>query len=366
MDLAASKGCINLGPGYCNLRTDHRVLRAAQEAIARGDNYYTECDGIPQLKRAIAERYAESRQLSITPENVLVTGGSTGGLESICKCFLEPGDEVVMFEPFYQYHLRQVVDRGATVRLVRLSPPDWTFSLEELQKAITPRTKLLVMANPNNPTGKVFTRRELEDIGAICRRSGVISVCDEVYEYLVDPEHPHISLAGMPEMFNHTLTLSSAGKTFRVTGWRVGWLVGPTSVIKPLSVKSDETYLCAPAPLQQAVAHCMALPADYFEGIQNEFRDKRRLIIEALKAGGFTPTQADGAFYVLASYEQFGYRNDLEALRSVIEDFRVLTLPGSAFYRDSDSTGMLRFCFAIEDDLLKTACDRLAGARVRN
>src|SRR5216684_2461457 len=246
MALAASKGCINLGPGVCSVRIHPMVQEAALNAIASGNNSYTDADGIPAIKAAVANRYAACNQMKITPANVLVTCGATGAFESVCKCFLGPGDEVLMFEPFYQYHARQVADRGGVIRCVSLRPPAWNFSVEELEKAITEKTKLLVMANPNNPTGKVFSREELTAIGSICRKHGVIVVCDEVYEYLVSKDRPHVSMAGLPEMFEHTLTLSSAGKTFLVTGWRVGWLIGPAGVIHSLTVKSDETYLCAP------------------------------------------------------------------------------------------------------------------------
>ena len=365
MALAESKGCVNLGPGVCALRTHPRVLEAAQRAIASGGNSYTEADGIPQLKSAIANKYAAYNQMNITPGNVLVSCGATGAFESVCKCFLEPGDEVLMFEPFYQYHARQVVDRGAVVRCVSLRPPAWTFSEQELENAITEKTKLLVMANPNNPTGKVFSRAELTTIGAVCRRHGVITVCDEVYEHLVSHDRPHVSIASLPEMFEHTLTLSSAGKTFLVTGWRVGWLIGPANAIAPLAVKSDETYLCAPAPLQHAVAECLAFTSDFFEEIQSQFQKKRIRIFSALEAAGFTPHVADGAFYVLAGYEQLGYRNDLEATKGLIEDFGIIALPGSTFSPSGKNTGMLRFCFAVEDNLLDTACERLATATAR-
>jgi aminotransferase len=360
MKKAGVNGCVNLGPGFCNMKIHPRVLEAAQRAIFAGTHHYTPADGLPGLKAAIAKRYAEYNRMPIEPANVLVTSGATAGLECICKCFLEPGDEVVMFEPFYQYHMRQLVERQAVVKLVRLSPPNWVFSAEDLRSSITPRTKLLVMSNPHNPTGKVFSRQELEMIGAICRERGVIVVCDEVYEYLVTPRHPHISIASLPGMFDHTLTVSSAGKTFRVTGWRVGWIVGPADVMGPLANKSDETYVCAPVPLQHAVAECLAFPAEYFHDLQSEFERKRTRLIAALPAAGFRPTSTQGAFYVLGQYDQSQYHNDGEAITSLIEDFGVLALPGSAFYRNVGCTGFLRFCFAIDDDLVEMACERLA------
>lgn len=365
MELAAGKDCVNLGPGVCNLQLHPLVLQAAQRALAPGQHSYTECDGVAPLKAAIAKRYAAYNRLSISPANVLATCGATGAFESVCKCFLEPGDEVIMFEPFYQYHVRQVLDRGATVRYVRLHPPDWTFNRQELAAALSVKSKLLVMANPNNPTGKVFSRQELEEIGNICRDAGVIVVCDEVYEYLVSPRRPHTSMAGLPGMFDQTLTLSSAGKTFQVTGWRVGWLVGPETIIGTLAVKADETYLCAPAPLQYAVAECLSLADDFFSEIQQRFESKRRRIVSALEEAGFSPHTSDGAFYVLAGYEKFGYRNDLEATAGLIQDFGIISVPGSVFCSKENPIHMLRFCFAVEDDALDLACDRLGCGAAR-
>lgn len=365
MALAISKGCANLGPGFCSLRLHPRVLEAAQKAMASDNHYYTEVDGIPSLKKALVQRYAAYNQLAIIPANVLATCGATGAFECICKCFLEPADEVVMFEPFYQYHQRQVTERGAIVRYVRLHPPEWNFSAEELERAITQKTKLLVMANPNNPTGKIFSREELMRIGEICRKARIIVVCDEVYEYLVSQDHPHVSMASLPEMFEHTLTLSSAGKTFQVTGWRVGWLIGPPSVVGALAVKADETYLCAPAPLQYAIAECLMFNSEFFDEVQRKFQKKRSRTIAALRAGGLTPHLSEGAFYVLAGYERLGYSTDLGAVKSLLEEFGVLALPGSIFSANAANTGMLRFCFAVEDDVLEMACDRLARVTSR-
>jgi aminotransferase len=364
MKLAASKGCINLGPGTCELRPHPKVLEAARNAVTDRHNSYTPCDGIPELKAAIMDRYAAYNQMQMAPENVLVTCGATGAFESICKGFLEPGDEVILFEPFYKYHVRQIVERGGVPRYVRLHLPGWTFSPQELEEVITKKPKLLVMSNPNNPTGKVFSRQELETIGAICRRAGVIVVCDEVYENMTGQEWPHVSMASLPGMFDHTLTISSAGKTFLVTGWRVGWLIGPSAVMGPLGIKSDETYLCAPTPQQYAVADCLRFRDGFFEEIPVRFHRKRTLVCNALREAGFTPHLSQGAFYVLAGYEHLGYRTDLEAMKTLIEDFGIAAIPGNEFFVGADTTGMLRFCFAIEDDLLETACQRLANVHI--
>ena len=227
-------GGVNLGQGNCNLPPDPRVLAAAREAIASGKNSYAIYTGIARLREAVAQRYNLYNHLPISSENVLITSGATGALECICRAFLEPGDEVILFAPLYQYHVRLVLERGATPRFVDLRGPEWSFSESELEAAFSPRTKLLVFANPNNPTGKVFTEAELLAIGQACRRHRAIAVADEVYEYIVYDDRRHISIASLPGMFDHVLTISSASKTFFVTGWRVGWLAGPSGVVSAI------------------------------------------------------------------------------------------------------------------------------------
>lgn len=355
-----SRGGINLGQGTCALPPHPKVLEAARRAIAGGHNSYTRFDGIPRLKEAIASRYQAYNGLPITPANVLVTSGATGAFECICKCFVEPGDEVILLEPAYQYHVLQVVEQGGIPRYVRLRPPDWSVIPEELERAISTKTKLLVMSNPNNPTGRVFSREELETIGSICRKAGVIVVSDEVYEYILTEGHTHTSMASLPGMFDHTLTLSSASKTFFVTGWRVGWIIGPADIMPALGIKSDQTYVCAPAPLQEAIADCMSFGEDFFQGIAIPFQRKRRQLCRALESSGFKFHAPEGAYYILAEYDKLDYGSDIEAMKGLMESTNVGSVPGSAFFPTMENTGTLRFCFALSDDLLNLACERLA------
>lgn len=350
---------VNLGQGTCDLPPHPEVLRAAHDAIDAGHNSYTLFDGIPALKQAIADRYHSYNRMDVKTENVLVTGGATGGLECVCKCFLEEGNEVILFEPIYQYHVKLVEERGAVTRFVQLRPPGWRFDIKELEAAFTDRTKLFLFANPNNPSGKVFSRDELTAIGDACRRHGVIAVVDEVYEYIVGPGKEHISLASLPDMFGHTITLSSASKTLFVTGWRVGWAVGPEEVMEPLGVKSDETYVCAPAPLQHAVAEALRLGDDFFNTIRVPFNRRRDMLCSALSAAGFDPHVPDGAYYILADYTKLGYKTDLDAMNGLIDRAGVGTIPGNAFFPSLSSTGMLRFCYALPDDLIERGCELL-------
>ena len=352
---------INLGQGTCDLPPHPEVISAAHRAIDSGHNSYTLFDGIPALKEAVADRYRSYNRMHIGSENVLITGGATGGLECVCKCFIEPGDEVILFEPIYQYHVKLIEERGGVARFVQLRSPDWRFDADELEAAFTDRTKLFVFANPNNPSGKVFDRDELNLIGEACRRHQVVAVSDEVYEYIIGPDKKHVSLASLPGMFDHTLTLSSASKTLFVTGWRVGWVVGPKAVMGPLGVKSDETYVCAPAPLQHAVAQSLRLGDDFFDDIRAPFDRRRDKLCAALSRAGFVPHIPEGAYYILADHTALGFRSDLEAVNSLIDKVRVGSIPGNSFFPSQQNTGLLRFCYALEDDLIDKGCDLLTS-----
>jgi aminotransferase len=358
-------GGINLGQGTCDLPTNSEILKAAHRAIDEGHNSYTLFDGIVSLKEAIVRRYKAYNNLNITPENVLVTGGATGALECICKCFLEAGDEVILFEPIYQYHVNLVVERGAIPRFIRLSPPDWSFDSDDLESAFSERTKLLVFANPNNPCGKVFSQEELTLIGEACRSRGVIVVTDEVYEYILADGVKHLTLASLPGMFEHCLTISSASKTLFVTGWRVGWLIGPEDVMGPLGVKSDETYICAPAPFQHAVARALDLGDDFFANIRIPFQRRRDKLSQALTAAGLRPFNPEGAYYTLADYTALGFADDVRAMDGLIEQVGVGSVPGNAFFPSEEKTGLLRFCFAVTDQLLERGCEMLTSKPIK-
>jgi len=363
---SATKGnYINLGAGTCEIVPHPRVLKAAQAAIRYSQNSYAPLGGIEKLKNSIAQHSAIYHGLKLRPDEISITCGATGAFEAVCKAFIEPGDEVVMFEPFYQYHVRQILERGGIPRYVSLQAPNWEVSPELLRKSISENTKFLVLTNPNNPTGKIFSRDELTAIAQVCRAAGIFVVADEVYEHTVQPE-AHMSMASLPGMFEHTLTISSAGKTFFVTGWRVGWVSGPAEIISLLAVKSDETYLCAPTPLQYAVAECLGFKEEFFRSIASRFDQARIQLCSSLATAGFTPLNPQGAFYVLASYQQLGYQDDVEAVKAMRDKFGIVAVPGAAFLEQRERSGMLRFCLGVERDVLNIACERLMDVRVRS
>lgn len=356
-------GGINLGQGTCRLATHPEVLEAAQRAIRDGHNSYTIYSGVLPLREALVEKYANHNQMKIQIENVLVTSGATGGFDSVCKCFLDPGDEVIMFEPIYQYHLKLVSQRGAVPRYVSLRPPHWNFDINDLEAAITGKTKFLILCNPNNPCGKVFTKEELIAIGNLCKARGVFVVTDEVYEYIVSDGAKHVSMASLPGMFENTLTISAASKTFFVTGWRIGWLIAPESIMEPIAVRSDETYICAPAPLQHAIAHAFTLGERFFNNIGVQFQGKRECLSKALREAGLKPYDPVGAYYTLCDYTELGFKDDESAMNALIDSARIGTVPGNAFFPRRSETGLLRFCFAVPDDELERACDMLTASK---
>jgi aminotransferase len=353
-------GGVNLGQGTCPLQPHPDVTSAAYEAMQQGKNSYAPFDGVPPLKEALVKRYAAYNGLRIGTGNVLVSAGATGAFESVCKALLEPGDEVVLLEPVYNYHLRQVEERGAVPRFVPLHAPDWRLDVAELEAAFTLKTKFLVFSNPHNPTGKVFRREELEAVGEACRRNGVVVVVDEVYEYILSEGHRHVSMASLPGMFEHTITLSAASKTLFVTGWRVGWAVGPADVMPALGVKSDETYVCAPTPLQHAVARMYARDDDFFDRVHDGFQRKAEKLVPALNAAGLKAKIPDGAYYILADYRELGYTSDVEAMRGLIESKRIGAIPANEFFVGGGDTGLLRVCYALPDSEIDRACELLS------
>jgi len=361
--IVEAMGGINLAQGTCALPVAEELMEAASRAMRKGHNSYTFFDGIPRLKEAVARRCAAYNRLPVGPENVLVTSGATGAFEVVCKSFIHPGDRVVMFEPIYQYHVRQARHAGADVRFVPLAPPEWDFDPAVLEDALSGGARLLVLSNPHNPTGKVFTSAELAVVAELCIRHDVVAVVDEVYEYILGPGMEHTSLAALPGMFERTVSLSSASKTFFVTGWRVGWLTGPPEVLGALGRMSDETYVCAPAPFQHAVSEGLDFPDAFFEQIRAPFHRRMQQLVEALEEIGWEPCAPRGAYYVLARYPPGFGGDDRTAMHALLDATGVAAVPGREFFPSRADSGMLRFCYAVSDETLERACDQMMRLR---
>ena len=354
-------GGVNLSQGVCDLAVPEPVRRAAKAAIDSGQNSYSRHDGTGELRRAIAAKYRKRAGLDVDPEtNVVVSAGATGALYCACLALLEPGDEVILFEPFYSYHQSTLIATEAVPVFVPTSSPDWSFSSAELAKVVTDRTRAIIVNNPSNPSGKVWTRAELEVIADFCKQHDLFVFTDEIYEHFVYDGLEHISVASLPGMWDRTITISGLSKTFSITGWRIGYAVCPASWAQAIGDFSDLVYVCAPTPLQiGAAAGIVELDDQYFDTLVAEYRKKRELICNALDNARLAPCVPQGAYYVLADISSLPGDDSKARAMHLLEKTGVASVPGQSFFTGPEGEGMARFCFAKEDDVIEDACRRL-------
>src|ERR1051325_402288 len=357
-------GGINLGQGICDLPTIPELVEGACDAIAQSKATYSKFEGIDLLRERIAKKVEHFNGYRIDPATQLVvTVGSTGGFAAAALATLNAGDEVILFEPYYGYHLNTLRVLGITPKFVPLNPPDWLIDFDRLRAAFTPKTKAIVVCTPSNPCGKVFTPDELERIGALCREFGAWAFTDEIYEYIVYDGRRHTSMASLESCRDLTITVSGFSKTFSVTGWRIGYGGANPRVISSLGLVNDLFYVCAPTPLQWGIARALEVGDDYYAQLAADYGKKRDLLADALRDAGFTPYVPQGAYYMLAEVpEELG--DDRKAADWLIENARVASVPGSAFYVSERGKRLLRFCFAKDFGALEEACRRLRAARV--
>jgi aminotransferase len=356
-------GGVNLAQGVCDTEVPEVVAEGAIAAIRAGLNIYTRMDGIARLRSAIAAKVERTLGLVVDPEReVLVTSGATGAFHAAAMALLNPGDEVLLFEPFYGYHVNTLKSLRVVSVPVALEAPDWKLDLEAVRAAITPKTRALLINTPSNPAGKVFTRVELEGLAAIAQEFDLFVFTDEIYEHFIYGDAKHLSPATIPGMRERTIVMSGFSKTFSVTGWRVGYLLAGAKWLGSIAYFHDLTYVCAPAPMQQGVADGVEqLGAEFYEGLAREHELKRTMIVDALRAAGMTPQVPDGAYYVLASAANLPGATAAEKARVLLARTGVASVAGSAFFRPGKGEDLLRFCFAKKDEDLKEACRRLRG-----
>jgi aminotransferase len=359
----ARVGGINLSQGVCDTPLPSPIADAVAEGVARGYNIYTRHDGITELREAIAAKQHAFYGVTVDPDTqVIVSGGATGALYSACLALLDAGDEVVLFEPYYGYHLNTLRSMGVVPSFVPMYPPDWTFSGADLERVITPRTRAIVVNTPGNPSGKVYTRPELELIRDVAVRHDLIVLTDEIYEHFLFDGRPHVSPATIPGMADRTITISGFSKTFSITGWRLGYAIAPDAWAQTIGFYSDLVYVCAPAPLQYAVARGMAqLDRGYYDGLSEEYARKRAMICEALERAGLTPFVPQGAYYVIADASRLPGRDSKDRAMYLLQKTGVASVPGEAFFQRREGANYLRFCFAKNDEVLAEACERLAS-----
>jgi aminotransferase len=354
-------GGINLAQGICDTPVPAPVEAEALAAIRAGHNIYTRHDGIARLRNAIAEKQQRDYGLSYDPETeVLVSSGATGGLHAAAMALLNPGDEVLLFEPFYGYHVATLKAMRIKPVLVALAEPDWALDADALHAAITPRTRAIILNTPANPSGKVFTRVELEAVAEVVREHDLFVFTDEIYEYFVYDGLRHISPATLDGMRERTIVISGFSKTFSVTGWRLGYVTADARWMAAMGYFHDLTYVCAPSALQHgAAAGLEQLPAEFYRQLAADHQLKRERMLAALRDVGMEPSVPAGAYYVLARANRLPGTTSALKARHLLAKTGVAAVAGSAFFRHGRGEDLLRFCFAKKDQELDEACARL-------
>jgi aminotransferase len=364
-------GGINMAQGICDTPVPDAVAAAVGPAIAGGRNTYSRCEGTDELRQALAARMSEAGVTYDAETEVVVTIGATGAFQIAATALLVPGDEVLVFEPFYGYHVSTLRTLGLVPAFVPLAlertnaGTRWTLDGDALRAALGPRTRAIVVNTPSNPCGKVFSRDELVRIGAIAEEADLWIFTDEVYEHFVYDGHEHVSPAALPGLRERTVTMSSLSKTLSITGWRLGWMAADAKWARAFAQINDLVYVCAPTPLQVAAAAGLgALGPDYRTRLAREHQSKRDRICSALADAGLEPCVPEGAYYVLADASRLPGSTGMERAMHLLHATRVATVPGNAFHTEGRGHDLLRFCFGKTDEDLDEACRRLRETRL--
>ncbi len=360
--LAAQTGSINLGQGFPDTDGPAEAISAAAKAMADGHNQYPPGPGVPELREAICAHQDRYYGLRLDPAtDVLVTTGATEGVASAILALAGPGDEVVMFEPYFDSYAAVVAMAGAHARPVRLSPPDYAFDVDAFEAAFSERTRVVLLNSPHNPTGKVFDRAELEAIAEVCRRRDVVVVTDEVYEHLAFDGRPHIPMATLDGMAERTLSVSSAGKTFSLTGWKIGWVTGRAELVDAArTVKQFLTYVSG-APLQHGIATALGLPDAVVADVRDRLQSKRDRLCDGLEAAGLDVFRPQGTYFVLADIGPLGATDGVTFCRELPHRVGVVAIPNQVFYDDPEAgRTLVRFAFCKRDEVLDEAVVRLS------
>jgi aspartate/methionine/tyrosine aminotransferase len=355
--LAIQHNAINLAQGFPDFPAPAAIKQAAADAIAADINQYAITWGSKPFRNAIAAKYQRTYGLEFDPEReITVCCGATEGMVASLMAVLNPGDEVVLFEPFYENYGPDTQLCGAESRYVSLRPPDWSFDGEELRRAFSPRTKAIILNSPNNPTGKVFTRDELAFIAGLCQEFDALAITDEIYEHILYDGAVHIPMLSLPGMRERCILVNSMSKTYSVTGWRVGWVLAPPDLSDSIRKVHDFLTVGAAAPLQQAGAMALALGQEYYAHLASEYKGRRDHIMETLTHAGFQCFLPQGAYYMMTDISRLGFDNDLTLVRHLIETLGVASVPGSSFYaRPDGGRRQIRFCFCKKYETLEMA-----------
>ena len=351
---------VNFAQGFPDFEPDPRILEAAARALRDGHNQYATTWGAPVLRQAIARKYSSAWGRAVDAETeITVSCGATEAMIAAMLAAVDPGDEVIVFEPFYENYGPDCVLSGAVPRYVELRPPDWSFDEVELRSAFNARTRAIVVNTPHNPSGKVYSRAELELIAELCIEHDALAITDEIYEHLVYRGR-HVSMAALPGMAERTITISGASKTYSVTGWRVGWLIGPPALTSGIRKVHDFLTVGAAHPLQVAVAEALDFPASFYVDLLGDYTERRDAMVSGLRECGFEVSAPDGAYYVMAGIGAFGAPDDVAFARRLIEEVAVATVPASSFYHDPASgRGQVRFSFPKRTETIERGLEAL-------
>ena len=362
--VADQYGALNLSQGYPDFDPPVELVRAAKAAIDEGANQYSVTWGTAELREAISRKARRFNHVEADAEkNVVVTCGATEAMMAAMLSLVNPGEEVVVFEPFYENYGPDAIVSGATSRHVPLAWPDWRISEERLKEAFNARTKAIVVNTPSNPTGKVFTRDELRLIADLCVDHNVVAITDEIYEHMVFDGREHVSLASLSGMADRTITIDGISKTYSATGWRVGWAIGPAALAAAMRRAHDFLTVCAPHVFQVAAVAALGLPDDYYRDLARTYQAKRDRFVGGLQRAGFVCRPPEGAYYVMTDFSELSSADDWEFALALVRHCGVACVPGSSFFGDAEAgTRFVRFVFSKKDATLEEALHRLDAA----
>jgi len=355
--VCAAHGGVNLAQGFPDFPAPAAMKEAAKRAIDADVNQYAVTWGAPNLRRAIAERTTAANRIETDPDrHVTVCCGATESMIAALLAVLDPGDEVVIFEPFYENYGPDCILSGAVPRFVRLEAPDWEIDDDALAAAFGPRTRAVVVNTPHNPTGKVFTRAELERIAALCIEHDALAITDEIYDTILYDGAEHVSIGSLPGMAERTITINGLSKTWSATGWRIGWCVASAEITSAIRKVHDFLTVGAPAPLQEAAAEALRFGPEYFERLRADYAERRRLLVDALEETGFGVSLPRGSYYVMTDISGLTEKDDVAFAMELVADGGVATVPGSSFFEDpAAGARIVRFCFAKRLETLERA-----------
>ncbi|MCB9904098.1 MAG: pyridoxal phosphate-dependent aminotransferase [Planctomycetes bacterium] len=353
-------GGINLGQGVCDLPTPAPVRDAAIAAIQGRKSLYSYPEGIPELRAVIARKLAEKNGIEADPASeIAVTVGATGAFAAVLHGLLDPGDGLLVFEPYYGYHLNAAILAGLEPHFCALAPPDFPITEEGVRAALRPNTRAIVVCTPSNPSGKMWTVEELETLARVAHEHDLLVITDEIYEDITYDDRVHVSPATIGGLAERTVTIMGLSKTFSITGWRLGYAVARPELLAPITLACDLLTVCAPTPLQHGVAAGFGLPQSFYDDLKSEYAHKRAVLCDALEAAGMQPIRPQGAYYVLADVGHWGFATAREAALHLLESAGVAAVPGSAFYRGAEGERLLRFCYASELERIQAAAARI-------